>query len=157
MSHFLESKKIRTALWVLGSLIVLLVIFGLGISVGYDRANFGSHFEQNYYHDFYGGPATGSAQYAMGPAPMAEHGIAGAVIDVTSSTISVEDSNNNEHSITVSSGTVIREDNATIGTGDIKIDDQVVVIGEPNAQGQVDARFIRVFTSSSSIPTSQNQ
>lgn len=153
MSKFLESKRIRIVIWVLASLIVLLVVFGLGITIGYDRASFASRFDENYYHNFI--PGAGPA--AMNQAPMGEHGITGAVIDVSTSTISVEDQNNNEHSITVASGTVIRETNNTIQITDIKTGDQIVVIGEPNPQGQVLARFIRVFTTSSSIPTNQGQ
>lgn len=152
MSHFLESKKIRIVLWILGSLIILLLIFGIGIGVGYDRANFGSHFGENYYHNFYGAPATGSMPYGMGPAPMSEHGIAGTVIDISSSTISVKDSNNNEHSIVVLPATVIRRDTATIKITGIQLQDQIVVIGDPNDEGQVIARFVRVFSPSSPIP-----
>jgi hypothetical protein len=156
MSNFLESKKIRVILIVLASLIILLVVFGLGITIGYDRANFASHFDQNYYRNFYGnGVATGS--YGMGPAPTDAHGITGTVIDLSSSTISVEDPGNDEHSIAVSSGTVIREVSNTIGINDIKLGDQIDVIGEPNDQGQIDARFIRVFSASSSIPMPQGQ
>lgn len=151
MSHFLGSKKIRTVLWILGSLIVLMLVFGIGIGVGYDRANFGSHFGQNYYHNFYGGPATGSMPYGMGPAPMSEHGIAGTVIDISSSTVSVKDPNNNEHSIVISSATVIRKDSDTINIWGIQLQDQLVVIGDPDDQGQVIARFVRVFSPSSSI------
>lgn len=140
-------------IWVLASLIVLLVVFGLGITIGYDRASFASRFDQNYYHNF----TPGAGLVPSGPAPIGDHGITGSVIDVSTSTISVQDQNNNEHSITIASGTVIRETNNTIQISDIKIGDQIVVIGEPNPQGQVLARFIRVFTTSSSIPTNQGQ
>jgi hypothetical protein len=148
MSHFLESKKIRTMLWVLGALIALLIVFGLGISIGYDRASFASRFDENYARNFTPGQA---------PSPVSDHGITGSVIDIGTATISVDDQSNNEHSISVSSGTVIREMNNTIQIGDIKIGDQVVVIGEPNLEGQIAARFIRVFTTSSSIPINQGQ
>jgi hypothetical protein len=148
MSNFLESKKIKIVLIVLASLIVILVVFGLGITIGYDRANFTSHFDQNYYHNFNPGAPAG---------PMSEHGISGTVIDVSSSSISVQDPANNEHSIAIAPDTVIREMDNTILITDVKIGDQIVVIGEPNPQGQVYARFIRVFAASSSMPTPQGQ
>jgi hypothetical protein len=157
MSNFLESKKVKVVLLILGSLIVLLLVFGLGITIGYDRANFTSNFDQNYYRNFNAGMPGGPMGSTMTPVPVNEHGIFGTVIDVSTSTISVKDQSNNEHSIEVSSGTIIREMNDMILVTDIKIGDQLVVIGEPNPQGQVYARFIRVFTASSSMPTSQGQ
>jgi len=48
MSNFLESRKIRTVLYILGGVILLFVVFGLGITVGYDRAGFAAGFDQNY-------------------------------------------------------------------------------------------------------------
>jgi uncharacterized membrane protein len=150
MSNFLESKKIRAILWILGGLIVLFVVFGLGIFVGYGRAGFAAGFDRNYYRNFYG---TG----APSAGPIGVHGIVGTVIDLGTSTISVTDQESNEQSVAVSSGTVIREQNNDITISGIEVGDQIAVIGEPNNQGQVSARFIRVFPASSSVPMPQSQ
>jgi hypothetical protein len=48
---------------------------------------------------------------------------------------------------------VIKEDTAimrfreTIKPSDLKVDDSIVVIGEPNDAGQIEAKFIRVMPS----------
>jgi hypothetical protein len=143
MSNFLESKKIRAIIFILSGLIILFVVFGLGIAVGYDRAGFASSFDRNYYKNFYGAPPGG---------PVAIHGIVGTVIDVASSTLSLRDPDNNEKSVEISSGTVIRENEIDIVLQNITVGDHVAVIGEPNDQGQIFARFIRVFTASSTMP-----
>ncbi len=151
MSNFLGSKKVRTVLWVLGGLIVLFLAFGLGIAVGIRRAGFAVGFDRNYYRNFYGVTVGGPMGMMEGSsAAIVINGAAGTVIDVGSSTISIMDIRNNEQSVAVSSGTVIRKDNATITIGDIAAGDQIAVIGEPNDQGQIFARFIRVFDASSS-------
>lgn len=146
MSNFLHSNKTRAVLIILGGIVLLFIAFGLGIAVGYYHAIFASRFGENYYHNFYGGAPT------PGLAPMNEHGIVGTVIDVSSSSISVKDQGDNEQSVEVLGNTVIREVNNTITINNIVPGDQITVIGEPNTQGQIQARFIRVFNTSSSLP-----
>ena len=146
MSNFLHSHTTRAVLIILGAIVLLFVVFGVGIAVGYYHAIFASRFGENYYHNFYGGAPT------SGLAPMNEHGIVGTVIDVSSSSISVKDQGDNEQSVAILGDTVIREVNNTITINDIMPGDQVTVIGEPNTEGQIQARFIRVFDASSSLP-----
>jgi hypothetical protein len=153
MKNLLASKTIRAVIIILGGLIILFLVFGLGVSVGYRRAGFAANFDQNYYHDFYGTTSTGPAGMG-GRVMMAIHGIAGTVIDVGSTTLSVSDSDTDEESVEVSSDTVIREGENTIMIGNIATGDHVAVIGSPNDQGQVVARFIRVFPASMPAPTS---
>jgi hypothetical protein len=151
MSNFLESKVVRTILWILGGLIVLVVVFGLGIAVGYNRAGFASGFDQNYYRNFYGVPPGGGAiGLVAAPMPVAIHGVVGKVIDLGTSTISVENQQGNEQSVAVSSDTDIRNGNGNMVIGDIAAGDQIAVIGAPNSVGQIDARFIRILSTPSS-------
>lgn len=150
MSNFLESKIVRTTLWILGGLIVLVVVFGLGITVGYDRAGFASGFDRNYFRIFYGAAPGGPIGLMAPPMPMSIHGVVGTVIDLSTSSISVKNRQGNEQSVAVSSGTDIRNGNGNIMIGDIVVGDQIAVIGGPNSEGQIDARFIRVLRTPSS-------
>jgi hypothetical protein len=150
MTNLLESKKIRAVLWILGGLIILFVVFGLGIAVGYDRAGFAAGFDRNYYRIFFGGTPAGPIGMMAPPMPGATHGVVGTVIDVGSSTISVTDQENNEQSVLVSSGTVIRDGDSDSVIGDMAVGDQIAVIGEPDNSGQVEARFIRIISTPSS-------
>ena len=75
----------------LGGLIVLFVVFGLGIAVGYERAGFATGFDRNYYRIFFGGAPGSPIGMMAPPMPVAMHGVVGTVIDVGTSTISVTD------------------------------------------------------------------
>ena len=150
MSNFLESKRVRAVLWILGGLIVLFVVFGLGITVGYDRAGFAAGFDNNYYRIFYGASPDGPVGLMAPPMPAAIHGVVGTVIDIGTSTISVKDQQNNERSVAVSSETAIRDADNDVTIGGVAVGDQIAVIGEPNDTGQIGARFIRILSTPSS-------
>ncbi len=144
MKDALQYPKVRAILIILGAVIIFLIVFGLGMAVGYHSAIFASRFGENYYRNFYGGP--------MGGMSFSMHGVAGEVIDLTSSTISVKDPAGDEESVAVTSGTVIRDGDETIMIGELVPGNTITVIGAPNASGQIEARFIRVFPTPSAIP-----
>ncbi len=150
----LESKKVRAVLWILGGLIVVFLAFGLGVAVGYGRAGFATGFDRNYFRIFYGastGISTGgmATGVIMPTPPVAIHGVVGTIIDLGTSTITVDDQQGNEQSIVVSSGTIIRSGNNTIAIGSLGTGDHIAVIGDPTGGGQINARFIRIFTAPS--------
>lgn len=149
MKDILQSKTIRGTLWVVGAIIVLLLVFGLGTLVGYHRAMFASGFGANYYRNF--NPAPRGLAGPEGQMSFSMHGVAGTVLDVASTTLSVEDQSGNEQSVLVTSGTAIREMSDVIIISNIQAGDTITVIGDPNQSGQIEARFIRVFGASSSM------
>lgn len=163
MSNVLGSRKVRAVLWILGGLIALFVAFGLGVTVGYERAGFAAGFDKNYTRIFFGSGGGVAGGYAtsvpsgtqvMGAAPMAVpmqapvviHGVVGRVIDAGTSTLSVEDQQGNERSVAVSPATDIRNGNTEATIVDVADGDIIAVIGEPNSEGQIDAHFIRIFS-----------
>lgn len=148
MNSFLESKKVRIVIFTLGGIAAVLLIFGAGIAVGYQKAIFSSNWGMNYERNFFGGPPPGMLG-AIGQRVPNTHGVTGEVIDVANSSFSVKDADNDEQSIAVTSDTVIREMNETVSVGELEPGSQVVVIGAPNPNGQVEARFVRVFGTSS--------
>jgi hypothetical protein len=149
MKDFFKPPKTKTLLWILSGLLVVLITFGLGIAVGYRRAIFSSEFGAQYYHGMYGDPFGRPIMSDITSGPPTMHGVAGVVIDVGSSTIFVQDPSGNEASVFIASGTPIREMNEEILPGDIVVGDGVTVIGDPDTNGQVEARFIRVFETTS--------
>src|ERR1700733_6710896 len=99
MPDFFKAPKTKTLLWILCSILGILVVFGLGITVGYRRAIFASDFGENYYHTMYGDPFGKPMIGVMGQGPMTMHGVAGIVIDVTTSTIFVRDASGNGEAV----------------------------------------------------------
>ncbi len=152
MSEISSSKKINVALIILGSIAVVFVVFALGVYVGYRKAIFASGRSDNYYRDFLGGPPPGFGPAAVGGMPGNTHGIIGTVVDVASSSIVVRDSDNDEESVQILPGTVVRLMDQTIDSNGIVVGDGVAVIGEPTDEGQIGAHFVRIFPVSSSIP-----
>jgi hypothetical protein len=143
--------KSTWAQWVAGTLAVVavfLIAFGLGVSVGYEKAIFSSDWGRSYERNFSGMPPSGTSPGMAGGMPLSTHGAAGTVIDVSNSGMSVRDNDNDEQSIIVASDTVIKKMNEVVSLGGVTVGDRVVVIGSPNANGQVEAHFIRVFPAS---------
>ena len=152
MKDFLSSQKFRNILWVVGGIAAVFLIFGFGVAVGYRKALFSSSWGQNYYQNFYGDTHGGPMGALTAHDPLNAHGAVGLVISVASSTISIRDDDNNERSVAISSDTVIRKMNDTISIDMINVGDNIAVIGEPNGNGQVHARLVRVFDAPSSMP-----
>ncbi len=144
MKEIFRSKKIKIILLILGGIAALFLVFGLGVAVGYERAIFSSRFGENYYRNFYG-LSRGLLGSMSGPMPVNAHGGVGTVMDVSSSSLSIRDSANNERSIAIFPDTVIRENDMTITSDLLKVGERIAVIGAPDEQGQIRARFIRVL------------
>jgi hypothetical protein len=149
MNEFFKTPKTKTLLWTLCAILALLVVFGLGIVVGYRRAIFASSFGENYYRNFYGDPLARPAMGMVNMGSITSHGVVGEVIDVGSGTIAVKSAMGDEASIVIASNTPIREMGSAVPIEEIVVGDNVAIIGEPNSNGQVDAKFIRIFESPS--------
>jgi hypothetical protein len=132
--------KPRIILWILGELILLLAVFGLGMKVGSRRAFFASRYGENYSNNFFFMKRFNT------------HGVVGEVIDRSSSTIAVKDFHGVEAAVDIFPDTIVSENENTVSAAVIMVGNSVIVIGHPNAAGRIEARFIRVFASSSSLP-----
>ena len=143
------TKKFKIALGIIGGLIFIMLAFSAGVFIGYHKARFSYSWSENYDRNF-GGPHRGPFG-SFGPLPesganfMDAHGTSGSVVSVGSSTLVVSGENGLEKKVNVNSSTIIRSQRATINLSDIKPGDSVIVIGNPNAQGQIEAQLIRSF------------
>ena len=142
MKNIMASRWVKWAVGILAVVVVFFLGFGFGVSVGYQKAIFASAWGRNYELNF-------SGPHSRGMMPGTEsgsvHGAAGTVIDVASTTFSINDNDNDEQSIVVASDTIIKKMDAIISLSALLVGDHVVVIGSPNGQGQVEAHFIRVL------------
>lgn len=139
----LKSKWLWIAGGVIIEIILLLLVFRFGVVMGVRKANFSENWGKNYGRLF-GEPRPGFFSPNNGGLRSA-FGNAGTVISVGSSTIIIKTSDNNEKTIAVSTGTVIRSGMSNVGIGNVKTGDPIVAIGEPDQNGEIAAKLIRIF------------
>lgn len=143
---FFESKILVGVLYGIGIVIILILIFSAGVSVGFQKASFGRAWGENYERNFgmIGGMMQGRPGLRGENFPNA-HGAVGKIIKVELPTIIVQDKDNTEKVILIGNDIKIQKAKNDMKNTDLKINDFVVVIGSPNDQGQIEAKFIRIM------------
>jgi len=152
LANAARSKPVKIILIGVLALVILIGTFGVGVAVGYRKANFSYGWGENYHTNF-GGPRAGF----MGRSPMAgpmmgddfinSHGTTGLIMEIDGNNLVVDGNNTPEKIIVVADKTVIRRGQQNIKLQDLKVGDLTVTIGSPNASGQIEADLIRVFNS----------
>ena len=143
--------------WIIIGLVsftALVLVFGAGVKVGALKARYSYRWAENYHKNF-AGPRGGffdNFRRGFDDDDFIEaHGVFGSVIKIDTSTSSgqatliVKGKDNVEKTILIFDKTTISNRRDVIKFDGLKIDDQVVIIGSPNEQGQIEAKFIRVF------------
>ncbi len=158
--EIIKSKLYLVITLSLAAVLVLVLTFGAGMYMGFHKARFSYQWGENYHKNF-GGPRSGFLEGFGGKDLIDANGIAGQVIKVNPSTNSgqaatlvIKGRDNTEKIILVKEDTAIMRFKESVKLSDIKTDDFIVAIGEPNDVGQIEAKFLRIMPpmSSSSIP-----
>lgn len=147
-NKFLQSKNFKIVLIVIGALIVLLLVFKAGVSVGYRKANFSYRWGENYHRNFAGprGGFLGDFRPGFGEGPFINaHGTAGSIIKIDGNTIVTKGRDNVEQIVLVKDDTTITRLRTQVQISDLKVDEMIIVIGNPNEAGQIEAKLIRVM------------
>ena len=128
-------------------LIILALAFWAGMAVGIHKAEFSYRFGDNYMNAF--GVRRGGFTGMMGITDTNDlvngHGAVGKVLSVSLPKIIVSDRDGIEKNIILNNDTVVRSARTTIASTSIKIDDFVVVIGDPSDNGSIVAKLIRLM------------
>lgn len=152
---FFQSRGFKIALYIIGGLLIFLIIFQAGMFMGYRRAAFTYKWGDDYYRNF-GGKRGG---FMMMNIPREDffnpNGTVGKVIKVSLPTLTVLGNENVEKTVLIKSDTAIIRFRDQIKSSDIKVDDNVVVIGSPNEQSQIEAKLIRIMPDTSFMPMMQ--
>lgn len=143
INKFFQSKLFKWIICGILSLIVLLFVFKIGMFVGSKRADFAFRWGENYHKNF-AGPRGGFFNEFSGKDFIDAHGIFGQIIKIDGQTIVIEGQDNVEKIILVKEDTTIRSLRDNIKLSDLKVNDYIVVIGDPNDAGQIEAKLIRV-------------
>lgn len=136
---------------VLGALIVLILLclsFLAGVKATERRIRHYSNWSKSYPDMMRphraGRMAVPFPERAPLPLP---NGVFGRVLSVTSTNLIIDGQDNFEQNVLVTSSTAIRTEQGTATLKDIQPNMEVSVFGAPNAQGQIEARLIRLFPS----------
>ncbi|MFH0740107.1 MAG: hypothetical protein V1819_03395 [bacterium] len=139
-----------------GFLLGLLVFFLLGLvfktgeMVGARKADFSCKWSDNYHKNF-GGPKQGFMQGFRDRDFIEANGVVGQIIKIAPSAgsgqaiIAIKGRGDIEKIVLINASTTINSLNKAVQVSDLKVDDMVVVIGEPNNQGQISAKLIRIM------------
>ncbi len=141
---FFVSERIRWVLIGVIGVIGILSVFQLGIFIGYYKAQYSFGWGENY-HRAFGGPKGGFLNDIRGRDFVNGHGISGVVINAKGDTCIIRGKDGVERAVSLAVGGVVARGRETIVFSDIKVDDNVVVIGSPKNDGSIEAKMIRVF------------
>lgn len=144
LENFFKSKIFAVIGYGLIILASACLVFWLGVTVGMNKADFSCKWGENYQNNF-GGMADRRMPLPDNNDFMGAHGVLGRIIKIDDPVLVVEDRGNTEINVIVDSRTSIVKARDNIKLSDLNVDDSIVVIGEPDNQGRISARLIRVF------------
>lgn len=138
-----KSPKILLGIFV--AFIIILASFQAGVFVGYHKAAFSYSMGDRYYKAFDRDDRRG------GPNPFSDKdlpgggGAVGTILKVNLPTLVVSTPDNVEKIIKITDDTIIRQFRNTASTSDLSVGKNIVVIGSPNAQAEIEAKLIRLL------------
>lgn len=144
LQPFFKSKIFSGILIGLSVAIAALILFNLGMFVGYQKANFSYRWSENYHRNF-AGPRDGFMEEMKGPDFIDSHGVVGQIIKIENDSLVLKGRDNIEKVISLSAETAIQRLRQSIKTTDLQINDLIVVIGDPDNSGKITAKLIRVL------------
>lgn len=140
LEKIVSSKTFLRIVKATAAALVLLLVFACGILVGLEKARFSYELGDHYYHAFAGSPG-----FFMDRNFLNAHGSSGNIIKIDGNTVTVENSEGVEKNIEIGNDSQIRMGHQEINPSDLKLNENIVVIGTPDSQGEIDARLIRVM------------
>jgi hypothetical protein len=146
INNLFQSKTFKIVVLCIVVFIVLFFVFSLGVFVGTQKANFSFRWAEQYHKNF-AGPANGFFQEFTTNDFLDANGVFGKIIKVSDPTIIIKSRNDVEKIILVNEETAIKKLDRTINISDLNIDDDIIAIGNPNDNGQIEASLIRVMPS----------
>jgi len=144
IENLFESKSFKTAVLIIGCLIILIFVFCLGVFVGTEKAEFSFGWAKAYHQNF-GGPQEGFLGGMMGKNFTDANGVFGQIIKIDGNILTIQGKDNVEKNILVDDGAKIVCQRQNIKLSELKINDEVIVIGDPIENGQIQAELIRIM------------
>lgn len=147
MDKFVESKRFKRIIYILGIIFILFLVFQAGMITGFKKASFGRNWGDNYERNF--GPKDRTPRLLrdnLSILPNA-HGAIGKIIKIDFPNIVVLDKDQTEKVIIINDNTSIIERRDKVGKESLVLDKYVIVIGAPNELGQIESKLVRIIPS----------
>jgi hypothetical protein len=149
-----QNKKINHDVlkWIiigLAGFVIIVLIFGAGMFIGGMKARFSYQWAESYHKNFAGPRGGFLGDWRQLPSPPGDfiesHGTFGEIIQINDSDFVIKGQGDLEKIIVIKEDTILEKGRMAIKKDDLKVGDQVVIIGSPNEQGQIEAKLIRIF------------
>ncbi len=148
-----SNKKINRDIlkWVvigLAGFAVVVLIFGAGMVVGGMKAKFSYRWAESYHKNFAGPQGGFFGDWRKMPSMPGDfiegHGAFGEIIELKDNGFVIKGRGDIEKIVITTDDTVIKKEMETVKDS-LEVGDNVVIIGSPNEEGQIEAKLIRVF------------
>ncbi|MEI6396607.1 MAG: hypothetical protein WCO48_00835 [Candidatus Taylorbacteria bacterium] len=147
MKEILKHPHTKKVINIFGVILVALVIFSAGVTIGFIKGEFSERWDKNYM-GMMGGPRSPFQTFSdidnRAPSP---HGTAGQVISSGNGQIVVRGPGEMEYIVIVSPQTIIRQLRQQGTTTDVVVGSWITAIGSPDETGRLVASFIRIMPS----------
>lgn len=143
IKNTLQSKQYKHIVEIVCVIVATLIIFNLGMRIGYMKASYTNAGGENVYRQLTPGIKRHMPGFIQDISSGA-HGANGKIISITLPTITVADKEGIEKIVRIEDQTILRSIRSDITENDLRVGDMVVVIGEPNEDTEISARFIRI-------------
>lgn len=149
MKNFFASRIFFIVALILAALAILLGVFKIGEFVGARRASFSYRWSENYGSNFDGmrrnGPGMpGFPQEGF----LASHGALGRIVKIENGFLTISSPQEGEKLVVLSGETEIRRFRSPASIADLRIGNDIAVLGAPNEKGQINADIIRILPTS---------
>ena len=146
--NILKTKSAKIVALVVGAVLIALLSFAGGMSAGFHKAKFSCNWGENYERNFTGPSQRGPMGFFHdfeGRDFRNAHGLAGKIISITDNKLIIQDKDNKENTVAVTDKTIIKQRRSDLKIGDLKQNDNIIVVGNPDDNGTINADLIRVF------------
>lgn len=72
-------------------------------------------------------------------------GVSGKILKISLPTVVIEGQDGMEKVVLISDNTIVRHQRDSIKASDLRVDDEVILIGTPNDKSEIEARLIRIM------------
>lgn len=167
LKKIVDSKNFNSIIYGFVVVVVVLLIFQAGVFVGFHKASFSYKWGDSYqkffemrggrknsgYENIFGsdgGSKKGDKGGFLGRMGMMDnfigsHGVTGKIIDIKLPSIVMTGEDNTEKAVLLNKDTIIRQQRGDIKPEELKLGDNLVVVGVPNDNAEIVAKMIRVI------------